>query len=108
MIFSGGGQSVLETLGLHSFSYSTDGDYPTDSLNFDATGNFYGTTSQGGPAGVWGASYKMTPSQGSWTFSLLSILPAQTRETHMEELCLTKMATSMARAMQPTRAPYSK
>jgi len=55
---------------LHSFSYSTDGDSP-DSLNFVAAGNLYGTTSVGGPAGV-GTVYKMTSSQGSWTFSLLS------------------------------------
>jgi uncharacterized repeat protein (TIGR03803 family) len=64
-------QCTWDATVLHSFSYSTDGSYPTNSLNFDAAENFYGTTSAGGPAGV-GTVYKMTSSQGSWTFSLLS------------------------------------
>jgi uncharacterized repeat protein (TIGR03803 family) len=56
---------------LHNFYYRTDGSSPNN-INFDVAGNFYGTTSSGGPAGA-GTVYKMASSpERSWTFSLLS------------------------------------
>jgi uncharacterized repeat protein (TIGR03803 family) len=54
---------------LHNFSYS-DGYYATN-IAFDHGGNLYGTTQYGGSTGA-GVIYKLTPSNGSWTFSLLS------------------------------------
>jgi len=53
---------------LHSFSYD-DGYYPTN-LAFDRAGNLYGTTANGGLGA--GVIYELTPSNGSWTFSVLS------------------------------------
>ncbi len=41
---------------------------PTASLTMDATGNLYGTTSQGGRYG-WGAVFKLTPSGNGWTYT---------------------------------------
>ena len=39
-------------------------------LIFDGAGNIYGTTESGG-AYQWGAAYKLTPSQGGWTESVI-------------------------------------
>ncbi len=48
-----------------------DGSTPTASLIFDASGNLYGTTVQGGANGV-GTVFKLSPrSNGSWTESVL-------------------------------------
>jgi len=63
-------QCPWELTVLHNFYYSIDGSYP-NSINFDAAGNFYGATAEGGPVGA-GTVYKMGWSQGSWTFTLLS------------------------------------
>jgi uncharacterized protein (TIGR03437 family) len=45
---------------LHSFDLVTEGGGPTASLVQGADGNFYGTTSQGGP-GTMGTAFKITP-----------------------------------------------
>ena len=45
---------------LHTF-VQTDGSTPTSALVFDAQGNIYGTTIQGGPGGS-GVAFKLTPS----------------------------------------------
>jgi uncharacterized repeat protein (TIGR03803 family) len=53
---------------IYSFNYG-NGAYPTGNLIFDANGSLYGTTSQGGNA--YGNVYKLTPSGGGWTQSVL-------------------------------------
>lgn len=59
-----------ETL-LYSFTGGSDGANPLSGVIFDATGNLYGTTNDGGASGV-GVVYKLVPnSDGAWTESLL-------------------------------------
>jgi uncharacterized repeat protein (TIGR03803 family) len=48
----------------------TNGFYPYDRLVIDDFGNLYGTTSGGGPYGS-GVVYKLTPSGGEFTYSIL-------------------------------------
>ncbi len=57
---------------VHAFQGSpNDGDQPLfGNLMFDAAGNLYGTTSYGG-SGSFGTVYKLTPSNGGWTESIL-------------------------------------
>jgi uncharacterized repeat protein (TIGR03803 family) len=57
---SGGGYT--ETV-LHSFTGGSDGLYPYGILIFDSTGNLYGTTIQGGPAGD-GTVFELSPTSG--------------------------------------------
>lgn len=52
---------------LYSFQNGSDGAYPEGGLILDASGNLYGTTLAGGQAGA-GTVFKLTPSDGSWTF----------------------------------------
>jgi len=54
---AGGGWT--ETV-LHSFGYGTDGQYPFAGLTFDASGNLYGTTQNGGTHGD-GTVFEITP-----------------------------------------------
>jgi len=55
---------------LHSFAY-TDGSFPAG-LIFDAAGNLYGTTLQGGAAAGYGVVFKLKPNpDGTWTESVL-------------------------------------
>ncbi len=61
---------------LHSFGNGTDGTYPYGGLIFDAAGNLYGTTSQGGIHSCdWmgcGTVFELSPNQdGSWTEKVL-------------------------------------
>ncbi|MFZ0311566.1 MAG: choice-of-anchor tandem repeat GloVer-containing protein [Candidatus Korobacteraceae bacterium] len=63
-------QCPWEATVVHTFSYSYDGGFPGP-ITFDSAGNIYGTTSAGGVAGI-GTVYKLTSSQGSWTFSVLT------------------------------------
>ena len=44
--------------------------YPMDKLVMDAAGNLYGTTNAGGAYGV-GSVFKLTPSNGGWTYTSL-------------------------------------
>ncbi len=53
-----GASGYTETI-LHSFA-GTDGQYPSASLIMDASGNLYGTTSDGGTAG-YGTVFEITP-----------------------------------------------
>jgi uncharacterized repeat protein (TIGR03803 family) len=56
---------------LHTFGRYADGRDSVASLVFDAAGNLYGTTSQGGTHDV-GAVFKMSPTaSGSWTESVI-------------------------------------
>ena len=57
---------------LYNFQSGFDGSLPAASLIFDAAGNLYGTTSEGGGACYCGAVFKLAPNQdGSWTESVL-------------------------------------
>jgi uncharacterized repeat protein (TIGR03803 family) len=47
-----------------------DGSHPNGGLIFDASGNIYGTTQQGGMFGA-GTVFQLTPSQGGWTETVL-------------------------------------
>ncbi len=64
---SGGAETVL-----HSFNNNgTDGYEPSAGLIFDAAGNLYGTTSEGGLYG-YGTVFELTPTGGgSWTEHVL-------------------------------------
>jgi uncharacterized repeat protein (TIGR03803 family) len=54
---------------LHRFDGGADGSLPIG-ITFDSTGDIYGTTEAGG-AGA-GVVYKLTPDQGSWTFTVVT------------------------------------
>ncbi len=60
---------------LYRFNGGGDGAYPGGPLVFDQAGNIYGTAEQGGNlvacGGGCGAVFKLTPSNGSWTESVL-------------------------------------
>jgi uncharacterized repeat protein (TIGR03803 family) len=66
-LMAGAGGSWLETV-LHSFGdSSTDGYSPMGGLIFDASGNLYGTTYDGGAYG-YGAAFELAHNaNGSWT-----------------------------------------
>ncbi len=56
---------------IHEFGTGSDGTAPLyGALLFDAAGNIYGTTTTGG-ANNHGTVYKLTPSQGGWTETVL-------------------------------------
>jgi uncharacterized repeat protein (TIGR03803 family) len=64
------GGAWTETL-LHEFGGGHDGQQPVGGLNFDASGNLYGTTISGGSNNS-GMVFKLTPSAGgSWTENIL-------------------------------------
>jgi uncharacterized repeat protein (TIGR03803 family) len=56
-----------------SVSGCADGSYPEAGLTLDAAGNLYGTTSAGGPGGVFGGFvFELIPGKnGKWTETLL-------------------------------------
>ncbi len=55
---------------LHRFNGPTDGFDPQGGLIFDSAGNLYGGALCGGANGE-GTVYRMSPSQGSWTLTVL-------------------------------------
>jgi len=55
---------------LYRFTGSADGADPTSSLTQDASGNFYGTTSNGGMVG-YGTVFRVSHSSGGWQESVL-------------------------------------
>ncbi|HEY3638991.1 MAG TPA: choice-of-anchor tandem repeat GloVer-containing protein [Rhizomicrobium sp.] len=59
---------------LHSFQGTTDGSYPYAGLVSDAAGNLYGAATDGGTNGG-GSIFELTPSGGSWNFSVISSVP---------------------------------
>jgi uncharacterized repeat protein (TIGR03803 family) len=63
------GGSWKESL-LHSFSPPTDGSSPNGPLAMDAAGGLYGVTQEGGTY-LGGTVFKLTPSSGRWSFTVL-------------------------------------
>lgn len=56
---------------IHNFGSGTDGRYPLSSLIMDAKGNLYGTTYEGGSAGL-GIVFETSPNgSGGWTTTVL-------------------------------------
>jgi uncharacterized repeat protein (TIGR03803 family) len=55
---------------LYRFTGGTDGEFPGSPLTFDSAGNLYGVGSGSNNAGL-GTVFQLSPSGGSWTFSLL-------------------------------------
>ena len=55
---------------LYNFTNGADGGYPYATLAFDAAGNLYGTTLNGGNTGN-GVVFELSPSGGSWTETVL-------------------------------------
>jgi len=62
---------------LYEFQLQSDGGVPYTSVVFDASGNLYGTTTDGGAGGEDGGGtiFEMTPSSAGWTFHVLYGLP---------------------------------
>jgi len=72
-----GGQWTEHTL--YTFQDGNDGALPRSSLIMDAAGNLYGTSSVGGSSGFGtaggGTVWELSPSDGSWTFTVLYTFP---------------------------------
>ena len=70
---SGGGE-YTESI-IHDFSGSPDGAFPFAGVTFDAAGNLYGTTGNGGTGRGCefgcGTAFQLTPSNGSWQENVL-------------------------------------
>ncbi|MGB6804636.1 MAG: choice-of-anchor tandem repeat GloVer-containing protein, partial [Candidatus Sulfotelmatobacter sp.] len=54
---------------LHNFGNDKDGQIP-EGLTFDAAGNLYGITFEGGAYGL-GTAFELTPNSGGWTETIL-------------------------------------
>ncbi len=59
---------------LHNFQNANDGAVPYAGLIADQSGNFYGAATEGGANGG-GTIYELTPSNGSWNFSVVYSVP---------------------------------
>jgi uncharacterized repeat protein (TIGR03803 family) len=56
---------------LYDFNQNGDGNFPYGTLIFDAAGNLYGTTTQGGAYG-WGTAFELSPTEsGQWVETIL-------------------------------------
>jgi len=66
---------------LYSFHGSTDGAQPNGGVILDSAGNLYGATAEGGSDGG-GTVYELSPSRGSWNFSLLYSLAGRSDGTY--------------------------
>jgi uncharacterized repeat protein (TIGR03803 family) len=56
---------------LYDFNRNGDGNFPYGTLIFDAVGNLYGTTTQGGAYG-WGTAFELSPTEsGQWVETIL-------------------------------------
>jgi len=67
------GAPWTETI-LHTFQDGTDGGTPYAGLIADGAGNLYGAATQGGTGGG-GTTFELSPSNGSWTFNVLTSEP---------------------------------
>jgi uncharacterized repeat protein (TIGR03803 family) len=68
---------------LYSFQGGTDGSTPAGGVVFDAAGNLYGTTQQGGgtscaPISFCGTVFRLTKKGGSWTETVLHVFAGVT------------------------------
>lgn len=63
---------------LYNFAGLPDGMGPQGDLTFDSAGNLYGTTEYGGtgPFSGQGVVYRLSPSQGGWTETVLYAFPS--------------------------------
>ena len=59
---------------IHDFQNANDGAVPYAGLIADAHGNFYGAATEGGSSGG-GTIFELTPSGGSWNFSVIDSIP---------------------------------
>jgi uncharacterized repeat protein (TIGR03803 family) len=59
---------------LHNFQNAADGAVPYAGLISDKSGNFYGAATEGGTGGG-GTVFELSPSNGSWTFTVLYSVP---------------------------------
>jgi uncharacterized repeat protein (TIGR03803 family) len=59
---------------IYAFQGDPDGALPVGGVVLDEAGNLYGTTSTGGP-GDGGTVFELSPSGGSWNFTLLHSFP---------------------------------
>jgi uncharacterized repeat protein (TIGR03803 family) len=59
---------------LHSFEDANDGAVPYAGLLPDTAGNFYGAATEGGSGGG-GTVFELTPSNGSWNFTVVYSVP---------------------------------
>jgi uncharacterized repeat protein (TIGR03803 family) len=66
---SHGSSGWTETI-LYNFTGGSDGSFPLANVIFDAVGNLYGTTQSGGAFGR-GAVFRLAPSLGGWSESVL-------------------------------------
>jgi len=62
---------------LHHFEMQSDGGVPYAGIIVDHSGNLYGATTDGGAGGSNGGGtvFELTPSNGSWTFTVIYSLP---------------------------------
>jgi uncharacterized repeat protein (TIGR03803 family) len=75
---TGGGGTVYELTNnpgwslttLYNFLGGNDGAFPSSGLLFDGSGVLYGTTAGGG-AGHGGTAFRLSPSDGNWTYDLI-------------------------------------
>jgi uncharacterized repeat protein (TIGR03803 family) len=57
---------------IYSFAGGPDGSHPVSHLNFDAAGNLYGTTSEGGDESCnCGTIFKLTPAGARWQYTVV-------------------------------------
>jgi len=70
MLLPGIAAAALNEKVLHSFPGGSDGSYPVAGLIADSAGNLYGTTRYGG-ANSSGTVFKLTPSGGSWSETVI-------------------------------------
>jgi uncharacterized repeat protein (TIGR03803 family) len=61
---------------LHNFELQSDGGVPYAGLVFDQSGNLYGAATEGGDGGQIGGGtvFELTPTKGSWTFTVINSL----------------------------------
>ena len=71
-------ETVLYNFCQQGGAYCYDGQGPNGEMVFDAAGNLYGTTTYGGAHGG-GIVFELSPSQGSWTETILHSFCAQAK-----------------------------
>src|SRR6266852_2856789 len=79
LMFTGvSGAQTARFKGLHTFGGGSDGRNPGSPLVFDAAGNLYGTTGEGGTgacSGGCGTVFELVPSGSNWKDRILYNFP---------------------------------